>query len=506
MTNMLGQFWREVYGKDAPQSYLVEAIERFYEDRLTQYDVYSSYAKGLLSSKTASDEVRQSSYRVLYPDSVLSEAPYLFDGTLDFDGSALFSDRRSGYYRIPVPEELTDPFLMADDPVSPSFVMQRGIDFELEDGYITTSVDLRSGVFRRVLETGMETPMVQIWFLNSKVSTGMLQRIFGDPLGISCQGNPKLADTLWSMFRDGCSVKLMYKLLCQVTDTDYVDKSGTVRNVYSENSRICVATDDRLYTSFEAAGALVTEGDEIEEGQFIFGNASVYYPSQEISSEMFPMMQLGEGMVGTQITGGVGIVNEEADVPSLRTVFLMEDADLDTIDSMVTGDKKYLIDVSGSYEIYQYDKEPYTYLRQVRIYDAPDFRGLDSSVLAFLRRINSEALASGKFILGDFTDQTSGRPEGRYNLFDLYKDGLLGSNAVLFSVRADLAPEGVDPALALSTLKMVMDAGTSLLTFFGSEAIVEYSAGRLSDALDVFHVVEAPEEYYEGATSEFQAG
>ena len=502
MTNILGQFWREVYGKESPQSYLVEAIENFYEDRLTQYNVYSEYAKSLLSAGTVSDEVRQSSYRVLYPDSILSEAPYLFDGTLDFDGSARFGDRRSGHYRIPVPEELVDPFLMADDPVSPSFVMQRGIDFELEDGYITTSVDLRSGVFRRVLETGLETPMVQVWFLNSKVSTGMLQRIYGDPLGISCQGSPELANTLWSMFRDGCSTRLMYKLLCQVTDTDYVDREGTVRQVYSENGRVCVATDDRLYTSPEAAGALVSEGDEISEGQFIFGNASVYYPSQEIPQEMFPMMQLGEGMVGTQITGGVGIVNEEADVPALRTVLLMEDADLDTIDSMVTGDKKYLADVSGSYEIYQYDKEPYTYLRQVRIYDAPDFRGIDSSVLSFLKRINSEALASGKFILKDLTDQAS----GKYNLFELYKEGLLGSNAVFFSVRVDLAPAGLDPALALSSLKMVMEAGTSLLTFFGSEAIVEYSAGRLSDALDVFHVVDAPEEYYEGATSEFQAG
>jgi len=507
MTKYFGDFWTNIYGYKEPQASFIEALQRCYNNQEIQSASYVKHINKALSRHTVDKAVPIKNRLVVYNESQLNDQHYIFDGTLTFDGSAFFNSKMTSVFRMAVPKDIIEPAFIADDPADPKIILQNGIDFIYNDGFIYMNEDIRSKNFKVGFDESFPPQQtLSLWFLNCGGFYNTIQRLYGDTIQAASFSNREIINIYWDMLIEGCSSKNLRRLLCAITDTDYLGVTGTVQEIFTENNRICAYIEDNLYTAPEAAGILVSVGDTVEEGQLIFGNAVIYEKDDTIPDGLFPIMHLSEAMVGADIAGGVSISNQSSDIPGLRETLLMENVSLDAVEALISGDPAYLVSTSGGYELIQYATEPYTELKMVRILEALPFRGTDENVLAFLNKLNSLAIQNNKTILDILIDSRDGSVPDTLNLFDQYRKNLFGTNATFISIKTELAPSDINPSACLAFLKRVLNAGTALLTFFASESIVEYSLDAVLDSVSTFIVPDTLAEVFDSVTDTVKAG
>ena len=507
MRDYLGSFWKHIYGEEDPQSSFIEALQRCFANEEMNTVSQIEHTNRALSRTSVEPYVRTMARKVSYTEKTLNDQHYIFDGTLTFNGAEYFNSKPSDIFRLPLPSNLKDPIIIADDPVNPTLILQAGIDFMYQDDHIYMREDIRHKGFELSFNDAVPPqPMLDLWFINSKTSFDTIQRLFGDPIQAASFDSPELINIYWDMLIEGCSERNIKRLLCFLTDTDYVDEGGTVEKIFSENNRICVIIGDAVITAPEAAGILVSEGDEVKAGQFIFGNANIYTYSDKIPPDLFPIMHLSEAMIGSDINGGVSIENIESFVPELRQMFLLENVTMEAVDDKVEGDRAYIVSTSDDFEIIQFDKEPYIKYKIVRIYEPFPFCGTRENVLKFLYKLNKASIEHNSNLLDIIDKEAAVDNAKEYNLFELYRSSLFGTNAVFMSIKTELAPPGVDLSVSLTFLKRVLNAGTSILTFFDSESIVEYSLGDVSDSVSTFLVPDTLIDTFDNVADTLNAG
>ena len=501
MTKYFGEFWTNIYGKDNPQTSLISALQRCYSNQELQNIAFVDFINKALSRKTIDKSVMIKNKLMVYNEDQLDNQHYLFDGTLNFDGAKYFNSKPANVFRLSVPDDIIDPAFIVNDPAAPTVVMQLGIDFIYSDGFIYMDSDIRSKDFQvGFCDAIPPKKTLSLWFLNCGGFDNAIQRLYGDTIQAASFSNSDIINIYWDMLIEGCSSRNLRRLLCTITDTDYLDTNGTVQEIFTENNRSCVIINESMYTSPEDAGVLVSLGDSVKEGQFIFGNAVIYERDDYMPPEVFPIMHLSEAMIGSDIQGGVSITNTPSDIPGLKETLLMENVSLDAIEAMIDGNEAYIVSTSDGYELIQYAKEPYTELQMVRILDALPFRGTKENVLKFLTKLNDLAIKNNKNILDILVDKRDGSVPASLNLFDQYRNNLFSNNAIYVSIKTELAPKGLDPATCLAFLKRVLNAGTSMLPFFSSESIVEYSIDSISDSVSTFLVPDTLVEVFSEVT------
>lgn len=500
MEKYLETFWTDIYGKDRPERDLVQALLRMYANTETDTVSRIRHLLKALSRSAVEPYLKVMCRPVYYSYEELENQHYIFDGTLKFDGAFLFSSKPSDVFRLRLPFDLKDPVFIVDDPVKPESVLQEGIDFKVHDGFIYMKEDIRNRGFKTYFDDSVPPRhMACLWFLNSKKDFGTLQRLYGSPIEAASFDMPELINIYWDMLIEGCSEKNLRRLLCVVTDTDYLDRAGNVSEIFTENGRVCAVVDGAVYSSPESAGVRVSAGDAVRAGQFIFGNADIYTGSDTLPQEDFPILHLSEALVGPGIPGGVCVENKVSDPPELLETLLMDEVTLDSVKEKSSYELFTLL-TSDDFDSVHFDKEPYNRQHIARLFEPLPFKGRDESVSLFLDKINSEAVDKGLSILDTIDDNSEAPGMHPYNLFEEYRRKLFGTNAVFVSLRSDLVPEGMDASTVLVFIKRVLNAGTSLLTFFASESIVDYSVGNISDTSDVFLVPDTLTDTFSGVT------
>ena len=491
MIKYIGDFWSNVYGADDPNHSFIEALNKVYTNQEFQSVIYADHINNALSRDTVSYFHREKSRMVLYREDQLDDQHYIFNGELNFDGAYNFNSKPSNIYRLPLPEGLVKPAFITDNPANPTIIMQEGIDFLCSDGIFYMKEDIRNKGFELGFDQSKPPKRtLTLWFLNAGFSDDTTQRLYGDPIKAATYNSSDLVNIYWDMLIEGCSDKNIRRLLCIITDTDYLDIDGKVEKIFVENKRNVVVVNGRLFSSPEITNVIVNEGDIVHNSQFLFNNAKLFSKDDEMSPSDFPIMHLSEAMIGSDIKGGVCIENKDTDIPGLRETLLMENVSLDAVKAMVKGDPVFLVSTSDGYELIQYNEEPYTEYTMVRIVDALPFRGTEENINKFLDKLNSIAIAENKTILDILIDNSTTLSPSKLNLFNQYRNNLFGTNAVFVSIMTELIPDFIGSVAPLAFVKRVLNAGTSLLTFFESDSIVDYSMNSVSDSMEVFLVPE----------------
>ena len=474
-------FWSKVYGVGDGESPL-SAIEAYAARQALIIKSYIDAAGSSLSLDSVDSWVPEAQRLVLYNTDDFLGGSYVFDGELTFDGSRLFNSKPSSVTKLKLPPDLKEPFAIADDPVKPSHVYYLYSDYVVEDGWLIAKSDItQSFNVVKFDECLPPKPVYGVWFMGCFRDYRITERLYAKPVGLGVTGPSAALITriCWDMLTDGCSEANLRRMLCAITDTDYLDIEGTVEAVYEEGSRRCVIVDGRLFCAPKSCAAVVSEGCDVVIGEFLFDNAKIISGTRPVSSSDFPMLHLSEGWVGADVEGGISVSNQEVEPPKLLDTVLLDPSNPD-VDDVAPLDDKLL--VPGGYETVKYEDDTYNKKLLVRVYELPDYRGLEGSIRKFVRRLNEEALANAEAPLGI----DANKPLRPWNLFNKYRSGLTGSNTIFVKVRADLAPPGVVIDELLSFMSRTYKAGAILLTFMAVESIVTYSLSQTEEVVEVF--------------------
>ena len=139
--------------------------------------------------------------------------------------------------------------------------------------------DLFTGKFNII--TNEDNKPTVVLFLNNPIfSSDGLDAILPSYHGKDDQGDREFGNIIWdAMQKGGLTENELNRTLSMITDVDYVDcEDGTVvKEIFTENNRICVMTDSgKVYSAPSGTTVKVSVGDTLEKGMNIFDTYSVY--------------------------------------------------------------------------------------------------------------------------------------------------------------------------------------------------------------------------------------
>jgi hypothetical protein len=140
---------------------------------------------------------------------------------------------------------------------------------------------------------------------------------FGTIAGICGESSDDLntaVNIAWDLRVEGATVRNIHRMLALMTDTDYVDQTGTIQEIFEEGDKQCVLTENAVYTAPASANVLIPAGSTIQEGDFLFDTYIVKGGTELIDFEDFEALTLGPGLVGNVSPQGLLFENTLVDI------------------------------------------------------------------------------------------------------------------------------------------------------------------------------------------------
>jgi hypothetical protein len=501
----ISQFWSTVF-KDAP---FINALMDAIILRNNQLDTSLATLEKDLSRYTLDVYRKEQWLFVTYDESDLNSDIMTFNQTtILFDGSRTFGSRGTEMrFSLPVDPNLKNiPFILSS-PYNPEIVLQSGIDYVIENGFIYfTSNPFLMNFSKRFIETSATPVMgIAMWFYNSDRDYQDLQHIFADPVKVAVESDryfKNVVNDIWNLRIEGGTICNVNSLINHITDCDTPRDEELVTKIFTEGGRKWVSTATHLYSAPEAVEVMYEEGETISPCQPLFDSVKIYTGLDNIPKAEFPAMHLGEGFVGTDFPGGITIENEDYPFPP-RKVLIYDNGGHALVEDISALYYDYLIDKLNGYIIdLLVDDATADYVLVDSYWDLP-FRGQPESVIAFKNYLASIQASKGVPGIADIAvTNNMGKVPATINLFKEYQRNILRNNTFFLVINTNLIPTGVDPSIFLTYIKYTIPAYTTLLTYMGSESTVSYTASNIDDSVEAFYMADVSATYETSNISE----
>ena len=315
---LLGHFWTQVFlDSDFVDSFatsfavpfdsLNKAAESMgsYLSRYEIPDYIESDARIFLFSEADEDTVANR-----YGDEGLTYG----DGSL-YGESTLSSNNRT----FPIDKGFSPKFLSVGIG-SPGAVLVAGEDFTISNDSITFFEDPFSitglSINPRPTTGGVTHRDFFLWGFQVREDINALCSFFGTMAGIYAISEAKAKEAVhiaWDLRVDGATSRNIKRLLGVLSDVDYVQQSGEVVDVFEEGDRLCVETENGVYTAPISATTTASIGDSLEEGDLIFDTFTIHTGNDRVPFEDFEGLALDKGYL-PNIDGSLLFVNSRVAV------------------------------------------------------------------------------------------------------------------------------------------------------------------------------------------------
>lgn len=242
------------------------------------------------------------------------------DGLKYGDGAA-YGQLNPSIYNYAIDPGLS-PLFLAPTVFAPTAVWQRDIDYTIANGRIIFKRNPMNLPGVTMVPTGgMNGTILRflLWGFQTEKDLSAVQDFFGTVAGVigpSTAQYQRAVRIAWDLRVDGVSQRNIQRLLCAITDVDYVDAAGTVRAIYVEGDRRCVLTENALYTAPLSVNLVVVHGQSLSAGQPISDAFSVRQGKEEVDFAEFGGLLLEDGLLGPGYRNGIFL--ENATVPVTR--------------------------------------------------------------------------------------------------------------------------------------------------------------------------------------------
>jgi hypothetical protein len=247
------------------------------------------------------------------------------DEGLEYGGGAIYGQENTAIdsRRFPINPGY-EPRYLATSIDDPGDIMQLGVDYEIDDGWITF---IKNPEILPSLQTKAKTGADQqtylqflLWGFQVEEDINALCTYFGTMAKVCGPSDPwtkEIVNVAWDLRVSGASVRNVQRVMAVLTHTDYVYTAGKVLDVYTAGDRICVQTDTQVYTAPIEARALVVKGDSITEDQAIFDTFSIHLATEDIPGDDFDGLSLGPGYMPA-LRAPILFPNARVDIDKIR--------------------------------------------------------------------------------------------------------------------------------------------------------------------------------------------
>jgi hypothetical protein len=237
--------------------------------------------------------------------------PDLFRGDGSQYGSKLV---RFDAYRFPF-DTSYEPAFLATSYAQPAEILQKDVDYYFEPGYIvfkSNPLDLQTvSKFPRAQDTGVFFQFT-LWGFKVERDIKAVQNYFGvigGLIGDTSEQYKTAVNVVWDLRVEGATRQNITRLFAAATNTDYAEQDGTVTDIFVEGGRLCIQTENAVYSAPEGASAEVVVGQSVSRGDTLFDVFTIKQGKEEIDFEDFEGLTLGPGYLGNQYGGSLLFVN-----------------------------------------------------------------------------------------------------------------------------------------------------------------------------------------------------
>jgi hypothetical protein len=261
----------------------------------------------------------------LFDEATLERVPWRYGDALSYGPTASFGQQlpsASGWSYAIEQDQL--PNFLSVSVQGRSRVLIRNVDYTVAEGRITFKENpLELAGVRTLPVAGEDEPqlMFLLWGFQVERDLRAVQEFFGVLAGVVADSTRKYqaaVNLAWDLRVDGASKRNTDRVLCFISDTDYVEQAGQVTDIFVEGDRWCVATENAVYTAPLGATVQTVKGASLQQGERIFDSYEVRYEKEEVDFEAFGGLLLDGGLLGPGYRSGIFIGNEVVPVTKVH--------------------------------------------------------------------------------------------------------------------------------------------------------------------------------------------
>jgi len=225
------------------------------------------------------------------------------DDGLVYDGAALYGQEivAGDPRRFPI-DEGYEPRYLATSIKDPGDILELGVDYVLDDGWIVFLKDpdkIPSIQKKAIVGDDQQTYFQYVlWGFQVLEDVNAVCDFYGIMVGVCGPADiwtKEAVNVAWDLRVSGATVRNVQRMLAVMTKTDYVYEAGTVKAVYTEGDRMCIAADNAVYTAPAEAVPIVSKGDSLIPDQIIFDTYGINLSTEDIAVDDFEGLSLGAG-------------------------------------------------------------------------------------------------------------------------------------------------------------------------------------------------------------------
>ena len=309
---LLGRFWSEIAGSEEFVKGFQSIMELFTTNTQQRLDLIQACMSRQAAKATV--PVNLKLFRLQGKDRVATTTVYKWSELTQGEGQILYGAPAGvPVWLYPFTGEVT-PQWLCPSVLNPAAVLQRNVDFviDTDNGMLVFYQDPETltGVTRLPVSGPDHLPVLDIplWGFGNQEDMQMVQSFWGWAAGVSDCSTPELLSAVnlaldLKMF--GLTDELLARTLSFITDTDPIERDGVVKKVFKEGGRLCILTDNAIYTAPGSATTDLRPGDSVTRTQPAFDTWTVYPATAPVPPEAFPAVYLSGGCVLPAIKAGL---------------------------------------------------------------------------------------------------------------------------------------------------------------------------------------------------------
>jgi hypothetical protein len=375
--------------------------------------------------------------------------------------------------------------------LEPSTVLTLDKDYTVSNGWLTfTQSPLRDSRVEKTVHADTQGTYrtFSYWGFRAEEDQHDLCSFYGTVAGICGQSSEDLKRAIniaWDLRVQGASVSLMHRTFSLLGDVDYTHTGGVVRDIYSEGDRVCVRTEDNVYTAPAGAVPTVVKGQTIFQNDTLFDTFQIHAGTEVLSSDFLAGLTLGKGYIQLPSEGGMHFGNSRVPVSTYKPEGWYE-LERDGTDFLVRNRGGNIISVVPESEATELiDNNPGLYRRFA-------VGGQAEDIEEFFERLNVPAEDGSTFF--SRLEQKYGKIPDTIVPFEEMRDFYLQANSVFVKLQSQLLSSQVTAQL-INVLRSVIPAGT---TFFLTNEISDiedtFISGQVAETVDVFYISDIEED------------
>ena len=308
LAQALGFFWLRIFtDQEFVEGYVNSIAVEFWDlDRMVAElpDYQSRY---LLPLKDVAD-----ARLFLFDEATLDRTQYVYGGGLAYGTEGSYGQQSAGAegWSYAIDETLVPNFLTVG-VLGNAKILTLNVDYTVADGRILfrdNPLEIAGLQILPVAADGETKIKFLLWGFKVERDLRAVQNFFGVIGGVvaaSTRQYQAAVNIAWDLRVDGASKQNTNRVLCLITDTDYVAQAGQVQAVFIEGDRQCVATENAVYTAPLGATVLTVKGATLAVGDLIFDSYAVRYEKEEVDFADFGGLLLDKGLLGPGYLSGV---------------------------------------------------------------------------------------------------------------------------------------------------------------------------------------------------------